>query len=128
MAIDVGNPSDPALKGIPLGRSRAIAVIAALLLDATLRVTAPKVAAGYDCCPPSPCSTTVGVCHCCRSGGCVGYSATPTCFSGGQCWYVCVSCTDRYQCCDYEHYESTTQSYMPCTCSTYINGGGCTPC
>ncbi len=125
---DIEELEAPELRRIPFGRSRALAVLTAVVFDTVLRVTAPKMAAATHTGAP-PC--TGGACHCCQDLSICGtlYENTnEACPSGSNCWTVCDNCQTLYSCCDRRHYLDPQHStYEVCVCRTAI-GFNCSPC
>jgi hypothetical protein len=103
---------------VPMGRSRALAIVGGTLFSLVLQATAPKIARASHLPVPYPCYG-YKQCHCCSGGVCCESGCTSlsgNCLSSGQCWYTC-DCQNTYQCCDFQGGANTS----PCICSYIVS-------
>lgn len=127
MLVDTGR-GDEVLDEVTFGRSRALAVIGALIFSAAATIAAPRLARAADGLAPWPCAG-LGACHCCSGtscceAGCSWDFSHSHCSSGGQCWFTCTGCPgDYYECCDW---HTTLPGFHACICRAFL--GQCQPC
>lgn len=109
-----------ALSHIPMGRSRALAVLGGLLFSAALQVTNPRLARATHLPTPYPCGG-YPECDCCAGFSCCPQNTCGPvgqyhgCSTGLQCWYTC-DCSDLYKCCDW----TNPSNGQLCICSGWI--------
>lgn len=110
------------LARVPLGRSRALALLGGLLLNAAVKVATPELASAqpYPCYGHPACLACSGS-TCTQSGCQVSLSCPDT---GQQCWTTC-DCTNLYRCCDWVYTQG--QQQVVCICSGIISTCG-PPC
>lgn len=112
---------DDVLARVPLGRSRALVVLAGALFGAALQLTNPPLARASHKPVPYPCFA-FPECHCCAGFNCCpqGTCGPPGqylgCPTGTQCWYTC-DCTELYKCCDW---LDPAAGMTSCVCSGLI--------